>query len=215
MLLFFVACPAEQHSSPTHEKKHQNFKIGHLLSCCSIRAAACADALSAQTPTREQGTAPPVTIPLPQQNQGLTATDDVAPVYGLQGVLIETLDGKIVSSQSADQPFNPASSVKLATALVALRNFGPNHRFTTGFWTDGSLDKATGQVMGNLYVTGRDPSFHHEHAVMIARQLNSLGIRSVTGNLIVAPGFTMNFNSSARGSGDSPIRHSRRHATIQ
>ena len=108
-----------------------------------------------------------------------------------------------MSAQAVDEAFNPASSIKLATALVALRNFGPNHRFSTGFWTDGSLDKASGQIMGNLYVTGRDPSFHHEHAVMIARQLNTLGIRSVTGNLIVAPGFTMNFNSSARVSGES------------
>lgn len=139
-----------------------------------------------------------------QQTQVQTTTDDsLAPIYGLQGVLIETLDGKVVSAQAADQTFNPASSIKLATALVALRNFGPNHRFTTGFWTDGSVDRATGQLLGNLYVTGRDPSFHHEHAVMIARQLNSLGIRSVTGNLIVAPSFTMNFNWSARGSGES------------
>jgi D-alanyl-D-alanine carboxypeptidase/D-alanyl-D-alanine-endopeptidase (penicillin-binding protein 4) len=123
------------------------------------------------------------------------------PVYGVQGVSIETLDGKVVAAQAADQKFNPASSIKLATALIALHTFGPNHRFTTGFWTDGSFDKANGQILGNLYVTGRDPSFHHEHAVMIARQLNSLGIRTVTGDLIVAPGFTMNFSWSARGSG--------------
>ena len=158
--------------------------------------------LAAQTPAQEQSTLPTVTTQ--QQGQIQTTTDDEpAPVYGLQGVLIETLDGKIVSAQAVDQAFNPASSIKLATALVALRNFGPNHRFSTGFWTDGSLDKVSGQIMGNLYVTGRDPSFHHEHAVMIAQQLNSLGIRSVTGNLIVAPGFTMNFNSSARTSGES------------
>ena len=158
--------------------------------------------LAAQTPAQEQSTLPKVTTQ--QQGQIQTTTDDApAPVYGLQGVLIETLDGKIVSAQAVDQAFNPASSIKLATALVALRNFGPNHRFSTGFWTDGSLDKVSGQIMGNLYVTGRDPSFHHEHAVMIAQQLNSLGIRSVTGNLIVAPGFTMNFNSSARTSGES------------
>ena len=91
--------------------------------------------------------------------------------------------------------------MKLATALVALRTFGPDHRFNTGFWTDGTLDKATGQLVGNLYVTGRDPSFHHEHGVMIARELNNLGIRTVTGNLIVSPSFTMNFSWSARGSG--------------
>src|SRR5882724_8891979 len=158
--------------------------------------------LAAQSPAQEQSTLPTVTTL--QQGQIQTTTDDApAPVYGLQGVLIETLDGKIVSAQAVDQAFNPASSIKLATALVALRNFGPNHRFSTGFWTDGSLDKASGQIAGNLYVTGRDPSFHHEHAVMIARQLNGLGIRSVTGNFIVAPGFTMNFNSSARTSGES------------
>jgi D-alanyl-D-alanine carboxypeptidase/D-alanyl-D-alanine-endopeptidase (penicillin-binding protein 4) len=159
--------------------------------------------LAAQTPAKEQSTSPTVTTQPQSQIQTTTADDAPAPVYGLQGVLIETLDGKVVSAQAVDQAFNPASSIKLATALVALRNFGPNHRFSTGFWTDGSLDKVSGQITGNLYVTGRDPSFHHEHAVMIARQLNSLGIRSVTGNLIVAPGFTMNFNSSARASGES------------
>jgi len=53
-----------------------------------------------------------------------------------------------------------------------------------------------------LVITGRDPSFHYEHAVMLARQLNGLGIRTVTGNLIVAPGFTMNFDWSAGRSGE-------------
>jgi D-alanyl-D-alanine carboxypeptidase len=159
--------------------------------------------LLAQTPAKDQGT--PSTIAAPQQTPTPGETEGnqgPAPIHGLQGVLIETLDGKIVSSQSADQGLNPASSIKLATALVALRTFGPNHRFTTGFWTDGSFDKVNGQILGNLYVTGRDPSFHHEHAIMIAQQLNSLGIRSVTGDLIVAPGFTMNFNWSARSSAE-------------
>src|SRR4029077_19685949 len=157
---------------------------------------------AAQTPAKEQTPAPPITTQ--PQNQVQTIPEDtITPVYGLQGVLIETLDGKVVSAQAVDKAFNPPSSIKLATALVALRNFGPDHRFSTGFWTDGSLDKATGQITGNLYVTGRDPSFHHEHAVMIVRQLNSLGIRSVSGNLIVAPGFTMNFSASARASGES------------
>jgi serine-type D-Ala-D-Ala carboxypeptidase/endopeptidase (penicillin-binding protein 4) len=162
--------------------------------------------LPAQEPVKQQST-PPAGNPAAQQSATpqptQTTTDEgLMPVYGLQGVLIETLDGKTVSAQSADQAFNPASSIKLATALVALHNFGPQHRFTTGFWTDGSFDKANGTIQGNLYVSGRDPSFHYEHAVMVARQLNRVGIRTVTGDLIVAPGFTMNFNSSARRSGE-------------
>ena len=115
----------------------------------------------------------PFQIPNPQDND-----TGIAPIYGLQGVLIETLDGKLVSAQATDQAFNPASAIKLATAFVALRNFGPNHRFTTGFWTTGSFDKATATINGDLYVTGRDPSFsetrHNDRP-----HLNLLGIRTV------------------------------------
>jgi D-alanyl-D-alanine carboxypeptidase/D-alanyl-D-alanine-endopeptidase (penicillin-binding protein 4) len=161
----------------------------------------------AQTPSKDQSsqtTASDVAVPQQTPTATASASDQGSPpVYGVQGVLIETLDGKTVSAQGVDQLFNPASSVKLATALVALRTFGPDHRFTTGFWTDGAFDKASGTIHGNLYVTGRDPSFHHEHAVMVARQLNSLGVRMVSGDLIVAPGFSMNFSWSARGSGES------------
>ena len=81
--------------------------------------------------------------------------------YGLQGVL-ETLDGKMFRA-GGRQAFNPASSIKLATALVALRTFGPNHRFSTGIWLTARWASER-QIMGNLYVSGRDPSFHHEHA---------------------------------------------------
>ncbi len=140
--------------------------------------------------------------PSPSPSPSPEATETTRPLYGLQGVLIETLDGKIVSSQSENEQFNPASTLKLATALVALRTLGPNHRFATGVWTDGAIDKATGKLNGNLYISGRDPSFHYEHAILLARDLNSLGIKEVTGDLIVAPGFTMNFSPSAGRSGN-------------
>src|SRR5688572_6756893 len=156
------------------------------------------DFVLAQTPVRETPTAaaPGPSAPAQTITTGQSAGVPLGPqvIYGLQGVLVETLDGKPVAVQSADETFNPASAIKLATALFTLRTFGPEHRFTTGIWTTGTLEKATGTLNGNLYVSGRDPSFHYEHAVMIARQLNLLGIRTVTGNLVVAPGFTMNFN---------------------
>ncbi|MGH9969272.1 MAG: D-alanyl-D-alanine carboxypeptidase [Pyrinomonadaceae bacterium] len=166
----------------------------------------------AQTPPRQSdppavpvGTPPATPAGSPVEKTTVEqspAAEDSDVLYGLQGVLVETLDGKTVATQSADESFNPASSIKLATALVALRTFGPNHRFTNGVWTTGTFDKDTGTINGNLYISGRDPSFHYEHGVMIARQLNALGIRVVTGNLVVAPGFTMNFSWSARRSGE-------------
>ena len=141
-------------------------------------------------------------IPVASPSPAPSPSPEGRTLYGLQGVLIETLDGRVVSSQSENEQFNPASTLKLATALVALRTFGPQHRFATGVWTDGGLDKTTGVLSGNLYISGRDPSFHYEHGVLLARELNKIGIKQVTGDLIVAPGFTMNFSSSAQRSGD-------------
>jgi len=127
----------------------------------------------------------------------------LTPIHGVQGVLAETIDGATIAAQAAEDRFNPASSIKLATALVALESFGPDHRFITSVWANGPVDRLTGTLTGDLVITGRDPSFRYEHAVMLARQLNQLGISTVTGNLVVAPGFTMNFDWSAKRSGEA------------
>src|SRR5688572_13648922 len=70
---------------------------------------------SSQAVSQQPSSVTPQQTPSPAHNELPT-------VYGLQGVLIETLDGRTVSSQSVDQPLNPASAIKLATAFVALKN---------------------------------------------------------------------------------------------
>lgn len=126
----------------------------------------------------------------------------LTPIHGVQGVLAETLEGATIAAQALQDKFNPASSIKLATALVALQSFGPEHRFITSVWASGTVDRVNQTLVGDLVISGRDPSFRYEHAMMLARQLNQWGIRTVTGNLIVAPGFTMNFDWSAKHSGE-------------
>jgi serine-type D-Ala-D-Ala carboxypeptidase/endopeptidase (penicillin-binding protein 4) len=134
--------------------------------------------------------------------QAIALEESLTPIQGYQGVLAETLDGTTIAAQAVENKFNPASAIKLGTALAALRTFGPNHRFLTSVWAAGTIDRTTGTLNGDLVISGRDPSFRYEHAVMLARQLNELGIKTVTGNLIVAPGFTMNFDWSAKRSGE-------------
>lgn len=125
------------------------------------------------------------------------------PIYaGRKGVLVETVSGHLITSQAADETYNPASAVKLATALAALRTFGAAHRFSTAVWTNGEFDLTTGTITGDLIVSGRDPSFGDAHAVTVARELNEMGIRIVTGDLIVAPNFTLNYSASALRSGE-------------
>jgi D-alanyl-D-alanine carboxypeptidase/D-alanyl-D-alanine-endopeptidase (penicillin-binding protein 4) len=171
------------------------------------QASPAAASQSAPNQTRQDTASPLLGVssaatPNSPSAPGLAQPAYLTPISGLQGVLAETLDGATLAAQSVGDKFNPASSVKLATALVALQNFGPEHRFVTSVWASGKIDKTTGTLTGDLIVTGHDPSFHYEHAVMLARELNQLGVRNVTGNLIVAPGFTMNFDWSAKHSGE-------------
>ncbi|HWT04000.1 MAG TPA: D-alanyl-D-alanine carboxypeptidase [Pyrinomonadaceae bacterium] len=157
-------------------------------------------------PATPAKTTPASSAPSQPASVGAVALPDIAPppqpVVITHGLLVETLDGKLVAESAIDQTFNPASAVKLGTALAALKNFGADHRFVTAVWTTGTFDPATGTITGDLIISGRDPSFHYEHAVMIARELNKQGIRTVTGDLIVSPGFTMNFDWSAQRSGE-------------
>jgi len=177
------------------------FLVGTTCLALSTITFAQTSPLETRRPTLEnQLNVQPSPQPSPQASSA--SSPEIRPIYGLQGVLIETTDGKVVASQSASQTFNPASTIKLATALVALRTLGPDHRFATAVWTDGQLDKATGAINGNVYISGRDPSFHYEHAIQLARELNQLGIKEVSGDLVVSPGFTMNFSDSARQSGE-------------
>jgi D-alanyl-D-alanine carboxypeptidase/D-alanyl-D-alanine-endopeptidase (penicillin-binding protein 4) len=124
-------------------------------------------------------------------------------IPGYSGVLIESIDGNVVVESNAASAFNPASNVKIATAYAVLKTFGPDFRFLTNVYTDGAIDRTTGTLTGNVYVSGRDPMFAYQHAVTIANELNKLGIRSVTGDLIVTDNFTMNYSASTVASANS------------
>lgn len=125
------------------------------------------------------------------------------PIPGYTGILVETLDGKTVVESASNTAFNPASNVKLATTYAVIRTFGPDYRFPTNVWTDGTIDRSTSTLTGNIYVSGRDPIFGYEHAVAIANAMNRLGIRNVTGDLIVTDNFAMNYSYSVSRSSET------------
>lgn len=148
---------------------------------------------------------PEPTPPLVQKTGSASSTSaidvasvglDAINVPGYTGILIETLDGKVVKESYSNYAFNPASNVKVATAYAVLKTFGPDYRFPTSVWTDGQIDRHNGVLIGNLYVSGRDPVFSYENGVTIADALNAMGIKQVTGDLIVTDNFTMNFSGS-------------------
>lgn len=108
-----------------------------------------------------------------------------------QGILIESLDGKqTLAAHNADNAFNPASVMKLATSFVALEKFTPAYRYRTNFLADGTIDAASHKLVGDLVVEGTaDPMFSRTDAEEVAKTLTGLGISKVTGSLRIAGSF--------------------------
>ncbi|MBW4468689.1 MAG: D-alanyl-D-alanine carboxypeptidase [Pegethrix bostrychoides GSE-TBD4-15B] len=117
-----------------------------------------------------------------------------------QGVWMQTGDQVLVNHQG-DTPLSAASLTKVATTLAALSTWGTEHQFETVFSTTAPVQ--AGVVQGDLIVQGGgDPFFVWEEAIAVGNALNQAGIQQVTGRLIVAGNFTMNFEDSAITSGE-------------
>lgn len=117
------------------------------------------------------------------------------------GVLIESLTGdRTFASHNVDEAFNPASLIKLATSLIALKKLGADFRFQIRVYAEGETD-STGTLRGRLHVAGSDPTFGDIGANLIAKELQSRGIKRVGEALMVAPDFCFNYSESAEESG--------------
>lgn len=176
-----------------------------------------ATALAQNVLTRPSVVPQPITIATPPplvrstvssspSSSGVASPDLAQPslepfVSGSRGVLVETIDGKVVMDSGSTATFNPASNVKVATAFAALKILKPNYRYATKIYTDGVFNRQTGALEGNLYVVGNDPSFGYEHGVSIAAALNKMGVRQVSGDLIVSANYTLGYTPSALRSG--------------
>jgi len=111
------------------------------------------------------------------------------------GVLIETLDGqRTYAALNTDVTFNPASLIKLATSLVALKKLGANYRFQTRVFLEGEID-SKGTLQGVLHVSGNDPTFGDAGAALIGKQLEERGIKRLN-EVSVSPEFYFNFSNS-------------------
>jgi D-alanyl-D-alanine carboxypeptidase len=142
--------------------------------------------------------------PLPMNPLVAAYTDSLA-AFGFsaenQGFIVTTLKGEVLAEHNADRLYNPASVTKIATSLTAISRLGPDFKFRTSMYTDGTLDRATGVLHGSLYVIGSgDPGFFAENAMMIADKMNRSGIREVDGNLVVLGQFFFNFSTSREAS---------------
>jgi D-alanyl-D-alanine carboxypeptidase/D-alanyl-D-alanine-endopeptidase (penicillin-binding protein 4) len=127
---------------------------------------------------------------------------------------VETVDGQVLDERDADLAINPASVVKIATSWWALEALGPDHRFTTRFAARGTIDPSRGLLKGDLIVHGAgDPDFQAEGAFLVAQALNRMGIRKVSGSVVVDGTFWMGWENGSQGMNPDPVRRATLMAT--
>jgi serine-type D-Ala-D-Ala carboxypeptidase/endopeptidase (penicillin-binding protein 4) len=118
-----------------------------------------------------------------------------------QGIWVQTED-EILVDHRGKQVQTPASLTKVATTLAALKTWGPKHQFLTRILTAGEL-RPDGILDGDLLIQSEgNPLLVTSEAITLGNQLNQLGLRKVTGHLILVGPLAVNFSEDLVTGGD-------------
>jgi D-alanyl-D-alanine carboxypeptidase/D-alanyl-D-alanine-endopeptidase (penicillin-binding protein 4) len=99
------------------------------------------------------------------------------------GIVVMRGDTTLIS-HNATQSMQPASTMKLFTAMTALEQLGPVFRGRTEFRT--SADVVNGVLQGDLILRGgADADFNEDALVHMVQALRNQGIRKIKGDIVV------------------------------
>jgi D-alanyl-D-alanine carboxypeptidase/D-alanyl-D-alanine-endopeptidase (penicillin-binding protein 4) len=99
---------------------------------------------------------------------------------------------KVLVAVNPDKTFLPASVLKMVTTSTALEKLGPEFKYRTGVYTNGTVEP-DGTVKGDLILVGRgDPNLTDPYGELseepalrnLAEKLWSSGIRNVRGDIV-------------------------------
>lgn len=111
-----------------------------------------------------------------------------------QGVQVETADGRVLVSEAGARAVHPASVSKIPTTLALLRELGPDYRFATVFLASGPSQSDT--IEGPLVIRASgDPYFVDENALLVMEALRDVGLRKVSGDLVVEGNLLFNWKA--------------------
>lgn len=97
-------------------------------------------------------------------------------------VLIQSPDAKTIYAKNIKETMVPASTTKLVTALAGLTALGPNWRWQTAFWQQGSISESA--LHGDLWLVMQgDPTFEQNDLNKMVGQLKTLGIKKIMGRV--------------------------------
>jgi len=144
----------------------------------ALVTAVAGAALTALAAAPTQATPPDLSAAL---GRALTAPGVAASRTAALAIELET--GAVVFEANVGLALAPASAEKLAVSFAALRLLGPGFRFRTEVVGDGELERRVWR--GNLFLVGYgDPTLDSADLDALARDVQSWGIRKVTGRVV-------------------------------
>jgi len=93
------------------------------------------------------------------------------------------------ASWNAEQPMNPASTMKVVTTFAGLQLLGPDFRWQTSLYAD-AQPEVDGSVNGNIYLRGRgDPKLVPEEMAKLVSTARRAGASKINGDLVLDRSF--------------------------
>lgn len=106
------------------------------------------------------------------------------PADSLSVYVADVDTGDVVLEWLAEEPRNPASTMKLLTTLVALDVLGPTYRWKTDIYALGEIKD--GRLDGDLLIKGYgDPFLVTERVWQLVRRIRLEGIDEIHGDLLI------------------------------
>ncbi|MFD1414104.1 D-alanyl-D-alanine carboxypeptidase/D-alanyl-D-alanine endopeptidase [Oceanobacillus jeddahense] len=95
-----------------------------------------------------------------------------------------SITGKSLYDYFASTRLQPASNLKILTAVAALRKLGSDYTFQTELYTDGEIVNET--CHGNIFLIGKgDPTLQEKDYLQFITSLKEKGIRQISGDFIL------------------------------
>ena len=137
---------------------------------------------AAKAPDLAPAAGPPLVAPDQRAAAAVVAARPPGTAVGY--LMIDLESGLALAELNPDLPMIPASTAKLATAVVALDVLGPEHRYRTELLARGAVER--GVLYGDLILRGGgDPALDVADLLELAVRLNNRGVRRVDGRFLV------------------------------
>ncbi|GAB4212662.1 MAG: hypothetical protein OHK0012_07280 [Synechococcales cyanobacterium] len=126
-------------------------------------------------------------------------TSQGSPLTDEQVILVDA-QGQVLAEHQMTQGMTTVGWERVLKAALLRCGWGDDHRFATRVYSTGSLNQGT--LDGDLWIVGdQDPYFTIRDGQDVARRLNQVGIRRISGSLNISESFWMQGQSHAQVAG--------------